>query len=215
MRTGSDARLLPEERLFPDAPRRPGGFRRERAAPRARPSPRERALQPAVPRAALQSVSSWSPFALEQTAQHFSRPKGAHLDCAHRNSQCASDLVKLHALDVTKDDDFPVLHRESGERPLERGLTLASFHAVRRRFLVVGHLGHVWPFLITKSEPGRATSFPKHVLASVQRDTTDPCREPRLPSKISEREIRLDEGLLSDVLSLRCVWEHAEHEIMN
>src|SRR5262249_31961721 len=210
MRMGSGARLLKEARPFPDALRTRGGCRRARAAPRTRPSRRARAPRPAVPRAALQTASSRSPFTLEKTAKHFPGAKRAYLDRAHRNAQHAPDLVKLHSLDVTEDDDFPVLHGKLGERALERGFTLVTFNAVRGRFPVVGHLGHVWPFLMTGSEPGRATLFPQDVLAPVQRDTTDPCRESRLPSKISEREVGLDERLLSDVLSLRRVWEHAK-----
>src|SRR5262249_13228455 len=178
MRMGSGARLLKEARPFPDAPRTRGGCRRARAAPRTRPSRRARAPRPTVPRAALQTASSRSPFTLEETAQHFPSAKRAYLDRAHRNAQHTPDLVKLHSLDVTQDDDFPVLHGKSGERALERGLPLAPFHAVRGRFPVVGHLGHVWLFLITGSEPGCATSFPQDVLAPVQRDPTDPGREP-------------------------------------
>src|SRR2546422_9644830 len=77
------------------------------------------------------------------------------------------------------------------------------------------YLGHVWPVLVAGSAPGRATLFPQDVLASVQRDTTHPGGEPRLPSKVSEGEVGLDESLLRDVLCLRGISEHAEHEIVH
>ena len=152
---------------------------------------------------------------MDETTKHFPSPKGAHLDSSHRNAQDTPDLMKLHSFDMTKDDHFSVLHGKPGERAVERCLTLAPFHAIHRRFLIVGHLGHVWPFLMTEPGPGCATSFPQDVLTPIQRDTTHPGGKPRLPSKISEGEIGLDEGVLRDVLGLHRISEHPGHEIMN
>jgi len=123
--------------------------------------------------------------------------------------------MKLHSFDMTKDDHFSVLHGKPGERAVERCLTLTPFEAVHGRFPVVGDLGRLWPVLVAGSAPGRATLFPQDVLASVQRDTTHPCGEARLPSKVSEREVGLDEGILGDILGVRRISEHAGHEIMD
>ena len=152
---------------------------------------------------------------MDETTKHFPSPKGAHLDSSHRNAQDTPDLMKLHSFDMTKDDHFSVLHGKPGERAVDRCLTLAPFHAIHRRFLIVGHLGHVWPFLMTEPGPGCATSFPQDVLTPIQRDTTHPGGEPRLPSKVSEGEVGLDEGVLRDVLGLHRISEHPGHEIMN
>src|SRR5262249_30718343 len=109
MRTGSGARLPQEGRPFPVARRRRGGFWRARVAPQTLAVRRERAPRPADLRAILRNASSRSPFTLQEATKHFPSAKGAHLDRAHRNSQHAPDLVKLHSLDMTEDDDVPIL----------------------------------------------------------------------------------------------------------
>src|SRR5438093_3067029 len=142
------------EQPLADAFRRRGGFRRVRATPRTPGSRRGKAPLPAFPRATLQSASSWSLFTLDETTKHFPSPKGAHLDSSHRNAQDTPDLMKLHSFDMTKDDQFSVLHGQPGEPDVQRCLTLTPFEAVHGRFPVVGDLGRLWPVLVARAGPG-------------------------------------------------------------
>src|SRR3989442_9927061 len=182
------ARRRRAERPFADAFRRRGGSQRPRAAPRT-PGPRRgQAPLPPSLRAALQSAPPQSPATFQNPPKHFASPEGAHLGRSRGDGQYAPDLVKFHPFDMTQHNRLPVLHGKQGERPVKPCLTLAPFQAIHDRFLIVGHLGHVWPVLVAGSAPGRATLFPQDVLASVQRDTTHPSGEPRPPPKNPEGE---------------------------